>query len=199
MKRYEDLEQLLAHIWSMVQQGAEQPDHPYHAPAFATVGKDAPSVRTVILRAVDPQARTLVFHSDRRAQKIGEIKRHSRVTWLLWDASTKEQLRLRGEASIHLDDHLAAQIWYGSHPKSLKLYVKPTSPDTQIDKPRSGVTEVETAKLDDHKQVEAGRKNFAAICTRIDEVDFLHLHPEGNYRARFTWNSGGVTSAWIIP
>lgn len=200
MKRYEDLKQLLAHIWSTVQQGAEQPDHPYHAPAFATAGEDGPSVRTVILRSVDPQASKLIFHSDRRAQKIQEIQRHQRVSWMFWDASSKEQLRFRGEATLHFDDQLADRVWYDSHPKSLKLYVKPLEPDTQVESPRSGVTEaVSTAHLDNHKQVEAGRKHFAVVCTHIDEVDFLHLHPEGNYRARYTWNSHGVTSAWIIP
>ncbi|MGF1481950.1 MAG: pyridoxamine 5'-phosphate oxidase family protein [Cyanophyceae cyanobacterium] len=197
MKRHESLEQLLSHIWSTILQGAEDPAHPYHTLAFGTLGANDAMVRMVVLRSANSQDRTLCFHSDRRAQKIQEIHHHKRVSWLLWDAENKEQLRLRGEASVHLSDRLADRLWEESSPKSLKLYVKPTEPGTSIEAPRSGIAPELPSELD-HAQVAAGRKYFAAIRTQIDEIDFLHLHPEGNYRARFVWRQGW-DSQWIIP
>ena len=197
--RHENLEQLLAHIWSTVYEGSQKPEHPYHTPAFGTVGAQEPSLRTVILRAVDPEARTLLFHSDRRAQKIADIQNHQRVSWLFWNAASKKQLRLKGEATLHFDDSLAQQVWNDSRPQSLKLYVKPIKPNTKVDFPDSGLEpSVRSLDLTNHEQIAAGREHFAVVSTQVNEIDFLHLHREGNYRARFVWNPG-LESAWIIP
>lgn len=200
MKRYSNLDELLNHIWNVVEIGAQDPAHPYHTPTFGTVSSNGPSLRTVILRKVDTQERSLIFHSDSRAQKIKEIQNNSRVTWHFWSPESNEQLRLMGEASLHFDDELANEVWQSNHPKSLKIYVKPIAPGTEVDEPQSGLPEkVESAKLSNHDEVEAGRKYFAVVRTRIDEIDFLHLHKDGNYRAHFKWDHKGKTSSWIIP
>lgn len=200
MKRYSDMDELLNHIWEEVEQRAQDPAHPYHTPTFGTVGTNGPSLRTVILRQVDTQERSLIFHSDSRAQKIKEIQNNSRVTWHFWSPDSNEQLRLMGEASLHFDDELANAVWQNSHPKSLKIYVKPIAPNTEVDEPQSGIAaEIESAKLSNRDEVEEGRKYFAVVRTRIDEISFLHLHKEGNYRAHFKWGKNGVSSSWIIP
>ena len=200
VKRYSNLDELLNHIWEQVEQGAQAPAHPYHTPTFGTVGTNGPNLRTVVLRQVDTQERSLIFHSDSRAQKIKEIQNNSRVTWHFWTPDSNEQLRLMGKAFIHFDDELANEVWQSSHPKSLKIYVKLIAPDTEVDEPQSGLPkEVESAKLSNHDEVEAGRKYFAVVRTRIDEIYFLHLHEEGHYRAHFKWAENGVSSSWIIP
>lgn len=200
MKRYSDLNELVNHIWDVLEIGAQAPAHPYHTPTLGTVGTNGPSLRTVILRQVAPQERSLIFHSDSRARKIKEIQNNSRITWLFWSPDSNEQLRLMGEASLHFDDELANSVWQSSHPKSLKIYMKPIAPGTEIDDPQSGLPEgVESAKLSNHDEVEEGRKYFAVVRTRIDEIDFVHLHKDGNYRAHFKWGQQGKTSSWIIP
>ncbi|MBW4647932.1 MAG: pyridoxamine 5'-phosphate oxidase family protein [Kastovskya adunca ATA6-11-RM4] len=200
MERFSQLNQLLAHIWSEVEQGGREPGHPYNTPTFGTVSSRGASLRTVVLRRVDAKARSLLFHSDCRAQKIKEIQHQNRVTWHFWDSNSKQQLRLMGEADLHFDDELANEVWQSSHPKSLKIYVKPTAPNTKVDQPRSGLSEqVESVRLSELAQVASGRENFAVVRTLIDEIDFLHLHPEGNYRASFVWTPQGVESSWMIP
>ena len=191
MKRYQDLDELLNQIWAMVEQGSQDPYHPFHAPTFGTVSAHTPNLRTVILREVDLQQRLLLFHSDRRAQKISDIQSHSRVTWHFWDSNYNAQLRLMGKAELHFDDAIADAVWQRSYPNSLKVYLKPIAPHTEVEQPQSG--------LSDKAQVEEGRKHFAVIQTRIDEIDFLHLHRDGHYRAHFQWQETGVSSAWIIP
>ena len=200
MERYCNLDELLNHIWEVVEQGAQDPAHPYHRPTFGTVGTNGPNLRTVILRQVDTQERSLIFHSDSRAQKIKEIQHNSRVTWHFWSSDSNEQLRLMGEASLHFDDHLANEVWQSSQPKSLQIYVKPIAPNTEVDEPQSGLPpEVESAKLSHHYEVEGGRMYFAVVRTRIDEIDFLHLGKDGHYRAHFKWSQKGETKSWIIP
>lgn len=199
MERYEQLDRLLNHIWDQIKQGAADPAHPYHTPAFGSIGLSGPSLRTVILRNVDIQERSLSFHSDRRAEKIREIQRDPKITWLFWDPTPKEQLRLKGHATLHFEDERANQMWQDSHPKSLKLYVKPISPGTKVQEPQSGLSKhIQFDTLTDG-DVEEGRQHFAVVHTTIDAIDFLHLHPEGNYRARFNWVEEEYRGIWVIP
>lgn len=199
MQRFTDLEQLLAHIWQQIKQGAEDPSHPYHAPTLGTVGEAGASLRTVILREVDIGARSLLLHSDRRARKISEIQTNPQITWHCWNPARNEQLRLKGNATLHFEDELAERIWQNSSPGSLKLYVKSMPPGTAVNSPQSGLpTPIQSGKLT-KDDVAAGRQFFAVVFTRIDEIDFLQLHHEGNYRARFQWHEDQVSSCWMIP
>ncbi|MEC4986156.1 MAG: pyridoxamine 5'-phosphate oxidase family protein [Oscillatoria sp. PMC 1076.18] len=187
-------------MWEEVELGAKQAEHPYHAPSFATLGKEGVNLRTVILRVVEKESRTLLFHSDRRAGKIKDIINNSRISWLFWNPSNKQQVRFCGEAKLHFDDELANYLWNNSSPQSLKLYVKPIAPNTIVAEPSSGlVKEIATANLTNLKQVAAGRENFAVIETVINKIDFLHLHSEGSYRAVFRWKEGEFKGNWIIP
>ncbi|MEC4891981.1 MAG: pyridoxamine 5'-phosphate oxidase family protein [Oscillatoria sp. PMC 1051.18] len=200
MKRYSQLNELLAHIWEQVELGATQVDHPYHVSSFATVGSKEVNLRTVILRFAERESRSLLFHSDRRAGKIKDIGDRSRIGWLFWDRSSKQQVRFWGEAKLHFDDELANWVWENSNPQSLKIYLKPVAPNTVLEKPSSGlIKEVETANLTNLEQVAVGRKNFAVIQTVIDKIDFLHLHSEGNYRACFQWKKSEFQGSWLIP
>lgn len=200
MQRHTDLEKLLYHIWEEIERGVRDAEHPYRAPVFATVGADTPRVRSVILRRADRKTRSLLFHTDRRSQKIGEIQYNSQVVWHFWSPQSGEQLRLRGEAFLHFDDALADEVWQASHPKSLKLYMKPTPPGTKVERPNSGLVDaVESVRLESHEQVAQGRQYFTVVRTQINAIDFLHLHPEGNYRASFQWDGTEEHRSWIIP
>lgn len=200
MERFTDLSLLLHTIWQDIQQGVEHASHPYHTPAFGSVGADGPSLRTVILRSVEVETRSLLLHSDRRAQKIQEVQANPRVSWLFWHPEHNQQLRLSGTATVHFDDAIADQLWHNSHPRSLKLYVKPRPPGTLVDTPQSGLPDpIQTEDLSDLAQVASGRSNFAVIRTQIDAIDFLHLRRDGNYRARFTWQGDQLSSNWLIP
>lgn len=200
MKRYSDLQELLAHIWHQIQQGAADPGHPFHTPTFGTAN-GAPNLRTVILRHVDVETRSLFFHSDRRARKIEEIKANPQIMWHFWSAATQEQLRLVGEATLHFEDKIADALWQNTRPKSLKIYVKPVAPNTKVPAPQSGIDpKIAEVEVSSHAEVAEGRQHFATIQTKISEISFLHLHPEGNYRALFQWTpEGKLASAWVIP
>lgn len=199
MTRYTDLDRLLAHIWEEIEQGAEDPSHACHTPTFATEG-DRPNLRTVVLRQANSRDRTLLFHSDRRAHKIAEIQTNPKIAWHIWNRQTREQFRLFGEASLHFEDAIAEGLWENSQPKSLKIYVKPIPPNTAIDAPQSGLDpEIASSSLSNLEQVASGRKYFAAIQTTIDEINWLHLHPEGQYRARYQWRGDRFEGNWIIP
>jgi pyridoxamine 5'-phosphate oxidase len=199
MERHTDLTKLINHIWSEIEQGAIDPRHPYHAPTFGTVSNQRPSLRTVILRKVNRDERSLFFHSDRRAQKINEIQNNPRVMWHFWDSDNREQLRLTGSATLHFDDEISDQIWQNSRSKSLITYLKPLTPGTKTNQPESGIKSNFEGNEVSMGDVAAGRQYFAVVCTKIDEIDFLQLHNEGNYRAYYQWDAVQFTGNWIIP
>ncbi|PZD73924.1 hypothetical protein C1752_01795 [Acaryochloris thomasi RCC1774] len=199
LKRHNGLDSLLTHVWDQICHGANHPGHPYHSPTFGSIGAGGPNLRTVVLRAVDVSARALLFHSDRRAPKIQEVDQDARVTWHFWHPEQREQLRLRGTATLHFEDAIANQLWQSSSPQSLKLYTKSQAPGTQVTAPQSGLPQHIEADTFSPEDLSVGRQYFAAIRTIIHAVDVLHLREEGNYRAFFEWENENVTSSWILP
>jgi hypothetical protein len=202
MERYDDLDALLDHIWTYVETAADDSSHPFRTPTFGTAGMDRPNLRTVVLRQADADARLLGFHSDRRTQKIGEIRANDTVMWHGWDPERSEQLRLQGTATIHTNDAFASRMWQQGTPQELWLYARPKTPGVPTDTPESGIKAgVEEKAFEDltREDIADGRPYFAAVRTIVEEIHWLHLHPEGHYRARFKWDGNAFDGTWVIP
>lgn len=206
MDRFSELDALLDHIWEYVHAAGRDRSHPFRLPTLATAGPDAPNLRTVVLRRVSPETRTLAFHSDRRANKIGEIRASDRIAWHGWDPERSQQIRLHGSATVHVEDEYASEMWEEEAPANKALYVKSPPPGTPQDAPNSGMPDALDGALAGQadvteQDVAEGYVNFAAVRTVIDEIYFLHLDPEGHYRARFTWNEadGVFDGQWVVP
>lgn len=203
MDRYTDLDTLLDHVWSYVTTAAQDPQHPFRTPTFGTVSAGAPRLRTVILRTAHRDDRMLGFHTDRRSQKITEIRGTPRVVWHGWDPERSEQFRLRGTASVHTDDDFADRLWEAATSEELRLYRRPVAPGTPIDAPGHGLDDVAAPGTPEFTREHAapGRPHFAAIRTVIDEIHWLHLHPGGHYRAHFRYHTveHAWDGQWIVP
>ena len=199
--RITDLDALLDHVWTYVTEAGTNSQHPFRTPAFGTAGIDPPNLRTVVLRHADADDRTLAFHTDRRAGKVGQIRAHDRVAWHGWDPESSQQLLLHGSATVHTSDRVADEMWEAASPRELQLYMRPKTPGTPLDAPSDALDA--RVKSDDltREDVAPGRKYFAAVRTVIDEIIFLHLHPEGHYRARFRYDDGADEwdGDWIVP
>ena len=83
-----------------LEQGARRGKHPFHTGVLATTRPDGCELRTVVLRSVDSETRSLVVHTDARSDKVRQIRADPRVSWLFYDPRRKVQLRLRGEATL---------------------------------------------------------------------------------------------------
>jgi len=201
MKRYDDLDTVQARVWRRLSTAAAEPGHPYRTLTFGTTKDDTPRLRTVVLRQVHRPARRLAFHSDRRAQKIDDVRATGRIAWQGWDPETAEQVRLGGTATIHTDDAVADAMWADQDPGSLDVYVSPAAPGTPINDPDEGIDPSVAEGPVTRAEVESGRSHFAVVRTVIDEIDWLHLHPEGHVRARFEYEpeAEGSEGTWIAP
>ncbi len=198
MKRFNDLDRLLDHIWTYVQEGAEQGfKHPFGTPTFVTAG---PEARTITLLSADADARTLAFTSDARAAKVEALRRDAEAAFHRWDPERREQLVLCGTATVHTDDDVADAHWQQAPPQALALYLKPEAPGTPVDAPRSGLGGAPAENGEwTRDAVAAGRPHFAVVETAIDRIDWLHTHPEGHYRARFRWDGEAFRGQWVLP
>lgn len=201
MTRYTNLESVLNHVWDEIEAASQTSDHPYRRLTFGTVQDRRPSLRTVILRTVDSEARLLQFHTDRRTRKVEHLRSNEHVAWHGWDPEAREQIRLQGTATVHLDDDVTMDLWESQPPESLAVYVRPSAPGSEIDEPADGLRPEVKSEPITEDDVAEGRQHFAVIRTVIHQIEWLHLHPEGHYRARFEYQSSRdeFDGAWVIP
>ncbi len=201
LPRYEDLDAVRELVWERLEAAAQEPGHPYRTLTFGTVQEEAPDLRTVVLRTVAPEDRRLQFHTDRRSGKVEALRANNRIAWHGWDPETRQQIRLYGTGTVHLDDEVAMALWESQSPASLTVYVRPPSPGTPLEVPEDGLRPVVKSESVTDDDVAEGRQHFAAVRTVIDEVEWLHLHPEGHYRARFKYQPEKETfeGSWVVP
>lgn len=193
------LDTLLSSIWEALQIGATTRTHPLHTGMIATVSDGMPQARTVVLRKVLPETRTLIFHTDHRSQKISELARNPNISWLFYDAEARVQLRLSGVATLHYQDELAGAQWENTKLFSRRCYLS-LAPSSLLTKPESGLPESLLKRNPTLEESEAGWGNFTVVETNIHAIDWLWLNSSGHQRAKFVWQSSGERIAnWIVP
>lgn len=200
MQRLTELETVFDRVWNRVEAGAEDPGHSFRTPTIATASADGPEARTVVLREADRATRRLAFHTGRQSAKVRAIRDTPRVAWHWWDPAAREQVRLRGTATVHTDDAVADAMWDNQAPASLAVHVREVPSGTPLDAPRDALGEAVHAEPITRDDVAPGREHFAVVRTVVDFVDWLHLHPEGHYRAHFRCPPGEVVEGtWVAP
>ncbi len=191
---YDDLDETLREAWRLLVLGVTDRRSPFHTPALATLREDgSPSIRTLVLRAVDRNARTLRFHTDVRSDKFREITVQPRIALHFYDPARKIQLRVNGRARLHTGDAIAADAWCATRPFSRACYRVEPPPGRVVDDPRS------VWAAPDPEQADAGHENFAAVYVGVESLEWLYLAARGHRRARFVWDSLRLTADWLAP
>mgnify|MGYP006431624547 CR=1 FL=1 len=201
MERYTDLDTVFDRVWRRLERAGDDAGHPFRTLAFGTTQNGQPHLRTVVLRAVDARERALSFHTNRHSQKVADLEAGSRIAWHGWDTEAREQVRLRGTASVHTDDAVAEAMWASQPPRSLAVYPQSQPSGTPLDGPDDGLRASVQERPISREDVEEGRPHFAVVRTVIDEIDWLHLHPEGHYRAQFQLDPDQqrTEGTWVVP
>ncbi len=186
---YDDLGGTLAEAWRLLSRGVADRRSPLHTPAVATTGLDgSPQVRTVVLRGVDPSARTLRFHTDRRSGKFLELTANPRVAVLGYDNPHKIQLRIGGLAHLHHADEVAQAAWALSQARSRVCYTQPVAPGTAMED--ASVT---------LEPLASGEENFVVVVVSIEAIEWLYLAHAGHRRARFRFEDEEWRANWLAP
>jgi hypothetical protein len=185
------LDAALADACRLLTRGVGDRRSPFHTPTLATVtAAGLPTLRTVVLRSFDAEARQLRVHTDRRSAKYAELQAAPQAALHGYDAAAQVQIRLGGRVSRHADDPLADAAWAGSHPGSRLCYAVTPGPGTPAAAPPTAPQALDAA----------ARGNFAALVLQFDTLEWLWLAAAGHRRAHFAWNAAGDCAAsWLVP
>ena len=193
-EHYSDLGALRQEAFRLLSLGVADRRSAFHTPGLVTIGQDGfPEARTVVLRGFDPDAVSVTVHTDSRSRKIPEIMANRRVSLVFYDARIKIQLRLKGEAAVHVKDDVARQSWERTTDASRSCYLTRLAPGSASAVPRSGLEDSPTSDAQ-------GFDSFAVVRVTISSLEWLYLSANGHRRARLSWNGGTIDQAsWLIP
>lgn len=108
---------LLARAWAHL--GAAASGAAPGLVTFASWGPEGPQMRSVVLRAADPEAATLAFYTDAFATKVAEITADPRAGLHLWDRTAALQIRATGLARVTPGP---AEVWAEMPPDQRRNY-----------------------------------------------------------------------------
>jgi pyridoxamine 5'-phosphate oxidase len=188
------LPDVLDRLWSRIGGALNGRWTSWALPTLVSVGEDgAPRARVLALRAIDREARRLVFHADARSDKIRDITAEQRVAVLFFDRDDAVQARFDGVCEVHHADPVAAAAWRDVSGLRRAACAVDSEPGSPLDAPQAFTTLPSAADAD------AAFANFAVLVVEADAIDWLWLGQEDMRRARFAWIAGHWASSWIVP
>ena len=195
------LSAVLSECWALLADGAADPQHEFHTPALATASAALGcTLRTVVLRRVEREARELSFYTDLRSRKIGEIQADPRVGLLFHSHAEDTQIRIQAEARIHHGDALAEAAWAQVPLARRRDYMVSGPPGLPWAWPTSGLEDGLEDRAPSEEQSLSGKVNFAVVVCIVGQMDWLYLTPHGHRRANFAWDAQGqLRTSWLVP
>jgi hypothetical protein len=192
----DNLEAIAACAWAELTRAAHDGDSEFRHAQLATIGaQNWPQSRTVILRHADAERREVGFHTDARSAKAAELAHESAVALVAYDRPRGLQLRLWGQAELHVMDTSAEEAWIALYPPLRAPYRTNHISGHPLDEPADADP---TNAARNPADPNAGYENFAFVAIHVARLEWLQLRPTGHRRARFEWNSGWE-GRWLAP
>lgn len=187
------LPSVLEEVWQRIAAGLDGRWPPWALPQLATTGPQGPSSRVLALRSVDAAARSFVFHTDSRSDKVRDLRSDPRAGVTFWDPADAIEARFAGEASVHVGDEVALAAW--RQVSTLRRVASAISapPCTPLAAPRRFDAIASTS--DDAAAI----GHFAVVHVRAVALDWLWLGPRDMRRALFRWDDTAATATWVVP
>jgi pyridoxamine 5'-phosphate oxidase len=152
---------------------------------------------TVVLREVSTDQQKIIFYTDVRSNKVGEIATDNRLTIVSYNQAYKVQITLAGNAVIHHQNEVTKRYWYKNGFKGRRSYIAQPGPSTVIEEPTDGLAYLSGKEFNDEDDF--GIENFTVVEVTISYLEYLKLSREGNRRAMFTKESYDWKGSWLIP
>ena len=186
------LDALVDDVWARIAGGLNGQWPPWGLPMLATQSRDGPRARVLALRAVQPEARTFVFHCDARSEKVREIDADARVSVIFWDPADGIEARFVGRAVVHRQEDVTHDAWQAVSRLRRLASRTAKAPGAKLDA---------AARLDALPQASYtdGYENFAVIHVAVDRLDWLWVGADDLRRASFVWKSSRWVGAWTAP
>ena len=181
-QRLESLPEIERALWQQLDAAMTERGHEWRTAVLATVQGDGADARSVILREVIAAERRLVFYTDRRAAKVGQLLAHPRATLVVWSRALGWQLRCRVRLSLEMTGLSVTSRWAKVRlTPAAQDYLAPTAPGTPL--PASGGTPSPVS----------AREHFAVVSAAVESIDWLELNRDAHRRAVF--DAGGAR--WV--
>ena len=190
---YNDPVEIYNQIFSLLETGVKDRNSPYHTPTLVTLeNNNIPAARTLVLRGVDRETRTLRFHTDQRSKKIEQINFNPSGAIHIYSQQDKLQLRFKSNLTLHINGELVDEAWEKSYGMSKICYQVGEKPGSVI----KSQDEYKYIPMENHE----GKDNFLVILARITEIEWLYLSCEGHRRAKFTHDKNNqLNVSWLVP
>ena len=184
-ERLQSLAEIEPAVWRGLGRATVDKHHAWRTPVLATAdGRGGVDARTVVLREIQGDTRTLVVYTDARAAKVAQLHARATCTLVMWSAALGWQLRLRARVDVHTDGLAVTSRWASLRSsRSAQDYLSPLAPGMALDA-EPPVTEPG-----------AQREHFAVLVAHVEEIDWLELHRDGHRRARLDASGG----RWLVP
>ena len=182
----------LDNAWSNVvhelHRGVFDKKHPFRFVTLATIADGQPSMRYVVLRAID-EPLDFVVYSDARTLKVSSISANQNVSLLFYHPKKRAQIRVAGIATLHQQDDFAKSHWQNVQGEGKRAY-------TSIESPGGEIADPEVA----HEwQNDFDDKYFTVITIQPKSIEALQLNNTKHLRALFNWNGSEWSKQWIVP
>ena len=195
----EDLLEIETACWNLLTASVGDRTADWRLPVLGTISANGPRQRTVVLRGIDRDNRSLLFHSDIRARKISDITTTPNASLLFYDRQLQVQLSVSAKATVHQTDQVAEQLWKSESTASLRGYLAPFAPGTVADRAETNLPAAMRQQLPTEAEIQDGRQNFAALVLTMEKTDCVMLRRSGNLRAEFDYTSEEVKRNWLAP
>lgn len=180
--------QLETDIWQQLLRASADKHHEWRSPILVTNGLKIehdeftyPEARTIILRKVDVDTKTLTFYTDSRSPKVEQITANPHATLVFWSKRLNWQLRVKVTVSVDTDSDMNKQTWQ-------KIKQSPSA----IDYLSTNAPGEKRENLNvNSQQIHNQTAYFAMLITKVVSIDWLALNRSGHQRAKI--NALGVT------
>lgn len=179
--RIDTLTEIESACWRELVLAARDREHPWRVLTLATVDGERADARSVIVREVRQDSRSLVFYTDRRSQKVEQLRRHPQATLVGWSRALCWQVRLRVSLEIADSGLDVSSRW-------ARVKLSPSAQDYLAALPPG-------TPVQQYQPERATREHFAVVTATVQELDWLELHPDGHRRASF----GAGAASWLTP
>lgn len=196
-----DLKALEKDCWLRLLNGAVKGRDPMHLMTVATREGEQIGLRTVVLRSAVPGSKKLFFHTDLRSRKCRDLEKDPLISVLLYDASAKIQLSIRGKAVLHSGNEVAKTAWDKTPLSSRRSYLSLGDPSTIAASADAGLPDYFAERDPTPQESEAGWPHFVVVEIQVKDMDWLWLDAKGQRRALFSYQDQGVlkTCNWLVP
>jgi pyridoxine/pyridoxamine 5'-phosphate oxidase len=167
----------------------QQGGHPFQYPTLATVAKDHPQQRSLVLRKVHSRTKKLWFFTDARTAKVNELAANPQGALHFYHPKKKLQLRLQGALEIIAEGPLWQEAFNKVPPKRYADYASKQPPGKVLKEVPSTYP----------MEKDLAAKNFRLMIFSTQNLEALQLNGDHHFRIAFNYESEELQSNWLQP